>query len=75
MSEDSIFSDSLRKNRNIFLVVLLLPVVGMVVAIPLIIWREPKHMMIVLGAITLLIIQYTLLVFWISKRIDQIIKS
>ncbi len=75
MSEDSIFSDSLRKNRNIFLVVLLLPVVGMVVAIPLIIWREPKHMMIVLGVITLLIIQYSLLVFWISKRIDQIIKS
>ena len=75
MSEDSIFSDSLRKNRNIFLVVLLLPVVGMVVAIPLIIWREPKHMMIVLGVITVLIIQYSLLVFWISNRIDQIIKS
>ena len=75
MSEDSIFSDSLRKNRNIFLAVLLLPVVGMVIAIPLIIWREPKHMTIVLGVITVLIIQYSLLVFWISNRIDQIIKS
>jgi len=75
MSEDSDFSDSLRKNRIIFLAVLLLPVVGMVIAIPLIIWREPKHMMIVLGVITVLIIQYSLLVFWISNRIDQIIKS
>jgi hypothetical protein len=32
-------------------------------------------MMIVLGVITLLIIQYSFLVIWISKRIDKIIES
>jgi hypothetical protein len=47
----------------------------MVIAIPLIIWREPKNMMLVLGIITILIVQYSLLVFWISKKIDQLIES
>ncbi len=75
MSEDSIFRDSLRKNRKIVLAVLLLPVVGMVIAIPLIIWRAPKNMMVALGIITILIVQYSLLVFWISKKIDQMIES
>ena len=52
-----------------------MPVLGMVIAIPLIIWRAPKNMMVVLGVITILIVQYSLLVFWISKRIDQLIES
>ncbi len=72
MSGDSSYKDYMKKNRNAFLAILMLPVIGMVIAIPLIIWKAPKTMMVVLGVIAILIIQYSLLVRWISKRIDQL---
>lgn len=75
MSGDSNYRDYMKKNRNVFLGVLMIPVLGMVIAIPLIIWKAPKTMMVALGVIAVLIVQYTLLVRWISKRIDQLTES
>jgi len=75
MSGDSSYKDYMKKNRNTLLAILMLPVLGMVIAIPLIIWKAPKTMMVVLGVIVILIIQYALLVRWISKRIDQLTES
>ncbi len=72
MSEDSSYKDFMKKNRNTLLVIMMIPVLGMVIAIPLIIWKAPKTMMVALGVIGILIVQYTLLVRWISKRIDQL---
>ena len=72
MSGDSSYKDYMKKNRNAMLAILLIPVLGMVIAIPLIIWKAPKTMMVALGVIGVLIVQYTLLVRWISKRIDQL---
>ncbi len=75
MSGDSNYKDYMKKNRNMLLAILMLPVLGMVIAIPLIIWKAPKTMMVVLGVIGVLIVQYSLLVRWISKRIDQLTES
>lgn len=75
MSGDSSYKDYMKKNRNTMLAILMLPVLGMVIAVPLIIWKAPKTMMVVLGVIVILIIQYSLLVRWISKRIDQLTES
>ncbi len=75
MSGDSSYKDYMKKNRNAFLAILMIPVLGMVVAIPLIIWKAPSTMMVALGVIFVLIIQYSLLVRWISKRIDQMTES
>lgn len=75
MSVDRSYKDYMKKNRNVLLGVLMIPVLGMVIAIPLIIWKAPKTMMVALGVIAVLIVQYTLLVRWISKRIDQLTES
>jgi hypothetical protein len=75
MSGDSSYKDYMKKNRNVFLAILMLPVLGMVIAIPLIIWKAPKTMMVALGLIVVLIVQYSLLVRWISKKIDQMTES
>ena len=75
MSVDSSYKDYMKKNRNMLLAILMLPVLGMVIAVPLIIWKAPKTMMVVLGVIGVLIVQYSLLVRWISKRIDQMTES
>ena len=53
----------------------MLPVFGMAISIPLIIWKAPKNMGVALGIIVVLMAQYTLLVWWISKRIDQLIEG
>ena len=75
MSEDNSFIDTMKKNRRTLLAILMLPVLGMVVSIPLIIWKAPKNMLAALIVIVILIIQYTLLVRWISKKIDQLVSS
>lgn len=75
MSGSSDFKDVLKKNRRILLAILMLPVAGMIVAIPLITWKAPRTMMIALPIILLLIAQYMLLVIWISRKMNQIIAS
>ena len=75
MSSVSNFKDSLKKNRNIILAIILLPVMGMTIAIPLIMWKAPSNMMVVIGVIVLLIAQYSLLVLWVFKRMNQLINS
>ncbi len=75
MSETTSFKDSVKKNRSALLAILMLPVLGMVVSIPLIIWKAPKNMGVALGIIVVLMAQYALLVWWISKRIDQLIEG
>lgn len=72
MSESSNFKESLRRNRVILLAILMLPVIGMAIAIPLIIWRVPGSVMVAIPIIILLMAQYILLVFWINKKIDQL---
>jgi len=72
MSESHDFKDSLRQNRRILLAILMMPVIGMVIAIPLIFWRTPKSVTVVIPIIVFLIIQYSLLVFWISKKMNQL---
>jgi hypothetical protein len=75
MSETSNFKDVIRKNRRALLAILMLPVVGMAIAIPLIIWRVPGVVRVAIPIILVLMAQYALLVFWISKKMNQITLS
>jgi len=75
MSSDPNFKDSLKKNRNIILAIILLPVMGMTIAIPLIMWKAPANMMVAIGVIVLLIAQYSLLVLWVFKKMKELINS
>jgi len=48
---------------------------GMAIAIPLIVWRVPGVVKVAVPIILVLMIQYILLVVWISKKINQMIAS
>ncbi len=72
MAESNDFTASLKKNRTIILAILMLPVIGMAISIPLIVWRAPSNMVIVLAVIVVLMAQYILLVRWIAKRMDKL---
>jgi hypothetical protein len=75
MSETSDFKDVIRKNRRALLAILMLPVVGMAIAIPLIIWRVPGVVRVAIPIILVLMAQYALLVYWVSKKMNQITAS
>lgn len=75
MDAPSTFADVIKKNRWALLAILMLPVIGMVVAIPLILWRTPESAGVAIPIILFLIIQYTLLVVWISRKMNQITAS
>lgn len=65
----------LRRNRMLFLSIMLLPVVGMTAAIPLIIWRAPDNMTILIAVIAVMMFQYILLVRWVDKRIETLLSE
>jgi hypothetical protein len=75
MGESSNFKESLKQNRWVLLFVLMIPVFGMVIAIPLIIWKAPDAVMVAIPIIFLMMAQYILLVVWIAKKMNQIIAS
>ncbi len=72
MGESNDFNASLKKNRNLFLAILMMPVAGMMVAIPIIVWKAPRNMNIVLTLIVVMMVQYLLLVNWIIKKMDKL---
>lgn len=75
MGESSNFRDRLKQNKGILLAILMIPVFGMIIAIPLIIWKAPGTLMVAVPIILILMAQYLLLVYWISKKMDQLTSS
>jgi hypothetical protein len=75
MGESSNFKDRLQQNKGILLAILMIPVFGMIIAIPIIIWKAPGTLMVAVPIILILIAQYLLLVYWISKKMDQLTSS
>lgn len=72
---ESNLKKSFKQNKGILLAILMMPVFGMVIAIPLIIWKAPGAVMVAVPVILLLMAQYFLLVYWISRKIDQMASS
>ena len=72
MSDPQKSKDNIIKNRTILLVILMMPVMGMVISIPLIMWKKPESTMVAIPIIGFLIIQYSLLVLWISRKMKQL---
>ena len=75
MSDKTNFADVIRKNRLTLLAILMLPVVGMVIAIPLILWRVPGAARVAIPIILVLMVQYMLLVVWIFRKMNRITAS
>ena len=72
MSNDSSRVEMIKEQRNVLLVVLMMPVVGMIISILLIYWRFPHRVGTAIPIIFVIMIQYMLLVGWIKKKIDDL---
>ncbi len=72
MSGDSNHVAAIKQKRNLLLAVLMLPVVGMGISIVLIYWRFPHLTWTAIPIISILMLQYLLLVRWIKRKIDRL---
>ena len=75
MSESKDFISILKQNQKILLAILMLPIMGMIIALLLITWRLPERIMVAGGVIVFLMVQYLILIWWIAKKMNQFSKS
>jgi len=63
-------AEIVKANRMFILVLMMTPIIGMISAIFLISYKQPKNMEIALGAIIFLIVQYGLTIYYFDKKIQ-----
>jgi len=74
MAEQGSLKEALRKNRWPFLAILLLPVVGMAVAMLLITVRAPHNLGLIIVLILVMILQYVVTVYIIMLRFNRLVE-
>ena len=76
MSEEKkTVAEILYQNRTFVLVMLGVPVFGMAIAFGIILWKQPDNMIKVLAVIFFLAVQYVLMMFFWSKRVELLAKK
>ena len=76
MSDEKIsLADILHKNRSFVLAMLGVPVFGMAIAAGLIIYKKPDNMIVVLGVILFVAVQYIMTMFFWMKRVEKLAKK
>jgi len=71
MSGETSFKDVLREKRRQFLAVLLLPIVGMLIALVLIIMKRPDNLPLIIAVVFFLMVQYGVTVVYINSRMEK----
>lgn len=65
----------LHENRTFVLIMLGVPVFGMAIAFGIIYWKQPDNMIQVLAVIFFLAVQYVLMMYFWSKRVELMAKK
>ncbi len=73
--EKKTVAEILYQNRTFVLVMLGVPVFGMTIAFGIILWKQPDNMIKVLAVIFFLAVQYVLMMFFWSKRVELLAKK
>lgn len=65
-------SEIMKANRQFIIALLSFPIVGMLIAAALVIYKGPDNMYVALGVIIFLLVQYSLMVYFLIKRLDSL---
>ena len=68
-------AEVLDANRRFIYALLATPYLGMTIAVGLIWYRKPSNMYVAIGVIFFLMVQYTVIIFFMIKRIDRLAKD
>jgi large-conductance mechanosensitive channel len=73
--EKPTISEVLDANRFIVMAILGMPVIGMLIAAVLIIYKRSDNMIIALGVILFVSIQYIIMMFFFMKKVEAMAKN
>lgn len=62
-------------NRSLVMVLLGVPVIGMIIAVILILYKRPDNAIVVLGVILFIAVQYIIMMFFFMKRVESLAKK
>lgn len=62
----------MKANRRLILTVLGMPILGMIIALGLVLYKRPNNLAVVVAVIFFLIIQYSVLMIYFNKRIEAL---
>ena len=68
-------AEILDANRRFIYALLAMPYLGMTIAVGLIWYRKPSNMVIAIGVIFFLMVQYGLTVYFFIKRLDSMVRE
>ena len=75
MSDREQFIESVKRNRKALIGIMMLPVVGMILAVILILWRMPQSAMTAIPIILVLMIVHGLLVRWLMEKMNLLLEE
>ena len=65
-------SEIMKANRWFITALLSLPIFGMIIAAVLILYKRPGNMYVALGVILFLLVQYSLMMYFLIRRLDSL---
>ena len=74
MSEREQFIKSVKRNKKALIGIMIMPILGMVIAVILILWKTPQNAIISVPIILVLIFVHVLLVRWIIGKMDELLE-
>jgi heme/copper-type cytochrome/quinol oxidase subunit 4 len=64
----------IKANRKLILALFGMPIIGMVIALALVLYKRPDNLMILVAVIFFLIIQYGVLMIYFNNRIEKLLE-
>ena len=68
-------AEVLYSNRKMVMALLGIPVLGMLIAVVLLIYKSPDNLIVILGVILFVGVQYILMMFFFMKKIENLAKK
>jgi len=65
-------SEIMKANRQFIIALLSFPIVGMLIAVVLVLYKRPGNMYVALGVISFLLVQYGLMAYFLIRRLDSL---
>ena len=65
-------SEIMKANRQFIIALLSFPIAGMIIAAVLVLYKRPDNMYVALGVILFLLVQYSLMVYFLIRRLDSL---
>jgi uncharacterized membrane protein len=68
-------AEIIKANRKLILAIVGMPIIGMVIALGLILYKRPDNLLILVAVIFFLIVQYGVLIIYFNKRLEKLIEG